>query len=216
VKKLLLSTVLALGWFAAPVAPAHAQTPANCGVNFNPVIGVNCANIRTATYVGQIINLAPASAATDIWCIDASATKNVHIRRVSLSGTATAVATIPVNFIRRNTLDTGGTSSTPNITSFSTNNPTATAPVIQYTANPTLTDTTSHQTIRDTILTLGPTTPVAGELPSVVQWDFGTAVDAYDQGADLAKNSTQQFCINWGGATTAGNALYGTVEWTED
>lgn len=215
-KKLLLSTVLALGWFAAPVAPAQAQTAANCGVNYFPIIGVNCANIRQATYIGQILGLVPAAAATDVWCLNASATKSVHIRRVTLSGTATAVATIPIVLIRRNTLDTGGTSSTPNITSASTNNPTATAGPIQYTANPTITDSTSHQTIRDQILTLGPTTPVAGELPTMIDWYFGTHNDAYNQGADLAKGSTQQFCINWGAATTAGNALYGTVEWTED
>lgn len=215
-KKLLLSTVLALGWFATPIVPAHAQTAANCGVNYNPQIGVNCANIRAATYVGQILALVPAAAATDIYCVDASSTKNVHIRRVTLSGTATAVATIPVTMIRRNTLDTGGTSSTPNITAFDTANPTATAAVISYTANPTITDSTSHQTIRDQILVLGPTTPVAGEAPQPIIWEFGTSVDAYDQGANLTKGSTQQFCLNWNANTTAGNALYGTVEWTED
>lgn len=211
-KLLLLIGLLVLG----ASAPASAQTPANCGVNFTPVVGVNCANVRTATYVGQILGLVPAAAASDIWCVDASSTKNVHIRRITLSGTATAVATIPVGLIRRNTLNTGGTSDTPHITAFNTGNPTATAPVIEYTANPTITDTTSHQTIRYGILTLGPTTPVAGEAPSQLVWEFGTAVDAYDQGADLKLGSTQQFCINWGVATTAGNALYGTVEWTED
>ena len=213
-KFILLTALLALGWFAAPVA--QAQTPAQCGVNFNPVVGVNCANIRVATYNGQIAALVPAAAGTDVWCLNASASKNISIRRVQLSGTATAVATIPVVLIRRNTLDTGGTSSVPNITSNSTTNPTATAAAIQYTANPTITDSASHQTIRDTILTLGPTTPVAGELPSVIDWYFGTHNDAYNQGADLLKGSTQQFCINWGAATTAGNALYGTVEWTEN
>jgi hypothetical protein len=214
VKKLLLSTVLALGWFATPVAPAHAQTAANCGVNFNPTIGVNCANIRQATYVGQIIGLVPQAAASDIFCIDGSATKAIHVRRVELSGTATAAGSAPITFIKRNTLDTG-TAGTPNITKLSVNNPAATATLVSYTANPTITDTTSHQTARASVLILSNVTTPAVSQPVV--WAFGTPVDAYEQGFDIAKGATTvQICINYGLATTAGNLLYGMVEWTED
>lgn len=211
-KKLLLLAGLMLGLYA-PTLPAHAQTPANCGVNFTPVVGVNCANVRTATYVGQILNLTVASAGTDFWCVDASATKSVSIRRVVLSGVATANGTVPVSMIRRNTLDTG-TAGTPNITALSVNNPTSTATVVSYAANPTITDSTSHQTGRVTYLTLTTAaTPTTEAIP--VLWEFGTSVDAYNQGFDLAKNSTAQLCLNFGGATAAGNILNGYVEWTE-
>jgi hypothetical protein len=192
-------------------APAHAQnTP--CGVNFNPVIGVNCANIRQNTYVGQILGLVPVTGATDVWCIDASATKSISIRRLELSGVATAATQVPVTFIRRNTVDTG-TAGTPNITANNTGNPTSTATLVSYTANPTITDTTSHQTIRAGYLLLG-TAAVPTGFP--IAWNFGTAVDGYNQGADLTKGTTQQFCINLGAtALGGGQLLEGYVEWTE-
>lgn len=215
-KKLLLSTVLALGWFAAPgAAPASAQTPANCGVNFNPIVGVNCANVRSATYVGQILNLAPAASASDIWCINGSASKAISIRQVQLSGIATANTSIPLTLIRRNTLDTAGTSSVPNVSSLRSNNPTATAALIQYTANPTINDTTSHQTLAAGYLVLN-TAATPTIVNNGITWNFGTAVDQYNQGVDiLAGATTQQICLNYGAGTAAGNNLLGTVQWTE-
>jgi hypothetical protein len=155
----------------------------------------------------------PAASASDVWCIDASATKSIHIRRVELSGTAGTAVTLPVVFIRRNTLDTGGTSATPSITKAITSNAASTATVISYTANPTITDSTSHQTIRSSELTLPVTS--AGNADRVT-WVFGTAVDAYDQGADLLKGSTQQFCLNLGVVSVSSGLLNGIVEWTED
>lgn len=212
--RLFLLIALGLGLYAPA---AHAQTPANCGVNYNPVVGVNCANVRRDTYVGQMLGLIPAAGATDFYCIDASASRTITIRRVTLSGTATAIQTPVVSMIRRNTLDTGGTAgTTPFITAFNSANPTSTATVIYYTANPTITDSTSHQTIRASVLTLTPTTAAAGDINTPLTWEFGTSVDAYNQGAVLAKGSTQQFCLNWGAATTAGNSVNGTVEWTEE
>lgn len=203
-RKILLSAALGLGL----IAPAYAQ------VNVVPQIGVNTANLRAATYTGQILGLVPAASATDVWCLNASASKNVSIRRVELSGTAGTLITTPVIFIRRNTVDTGGTSTVPSITANNTTNPTATASVIQYSANPTITDSSSHQSIRAAMLTLNASTAV-GVSPSLT-WNFGTAVDAYDQGADLTKGSTQQFCINLNAVSISTGSIYGTVEWTEN
>lgn len=212
-KRLFILLALGLGLFAAPAAQAQST---GCGVNYVPQVGINCANVRVNTYVGQIIDAVPAAAATDFYCVDASASKTVTIRRVRLSGTATSAANVPLTLIRRNTLDSGGTTGTLYTTSNNPANPTATATTVYYTANPTINDSTSHQTIRATELTLGSATLTAGELPAVLDWELGTPVDAYDQGAVLTKGSTQQFCLNWGGATTAGNAVYGYVEWTEE
>jgi hypothetical protein len=213
VKKLLIFAALALGWFAAPVVPAQAQTPLGCGVNYNPVVGVNCANVRQPSYVGQILALAPAASATDIFCVDGSATKEISIRKIVLSGTATAAGSAPVSVIRRNALDTGGTSSVPNIGSLNVGNPTATAAVIQYTANPTINDNASHQTLRVQVMPIG---TVAAPSNRPLIFEFGTQVDAYSQGASIPKGATTtQICINYGAATNAGNSLYGTVEWTE-
>jgi len=213
VKKLLLSTVLALGWFAAPVVPAHAQVPQNCGVNFTPQVGINCANVRQNTYVAQILGLVPVTGATDVFCLNASASKNIQIRRIKLSGIATAATNIPASLIRRNTLDTG-TAGTPFIAAMNGANPATTASAVSYTANPTITDTTSHQTVRASYMLFG-----TAAVPLVpVEWDFGTAIDAYDQGADLQKGATTtQYCINLGAAAIGGGQLLsGFIEYTEN
>lgn len=213
-RKLLIFLGLAFGFGLGLHAPAAHAQQVGCGVNFTPQIGINCANVRSATYTGQILALVPAAAATDVWCLNASASKTVSIRRVELSGTAGTLITTPVIFIRRNTLDTGGTSTVPSITEHDLNlNPAATASAIQYSANPTVTDATSHQTIRAAMMTLN-TATAAGVSPSLI-WNFGTQVDAYDQGAVLDAGSTQQFCLNLNAATISTGSIYGTVEWTE-
>lgn len=201
-KRILLAGVAALGL----IAPASAQ------VNAVPQVGVNTANLRAQTYVGQINGVVLASSATDFACINASSSKKVSIRRVALSGTAGTLITTPISLIRRNTKDTG-TSTAMNITKNNTTNAAATASGVSYTANPTITDSTSHQTIRTAEITfpVSGTNAVGGDR---LEWFFGTQVDAYNQGADLTAGSTQQFCLN-AGAVTTGATVYGTVEWTE-
>lgn len=217
-KKLLLSTVLALGWFAAPVASAQAQTPANCGVNFNPVVGVNCANIRQATYVATINDLIPAASATDFFCLTGatSAAKNIHIRRVEISGTATTLITTPISFRRLSVPDTGTLSAKiAGPRGFSTSNPTATAVVAGYDAtggNPTSTGTSAL--IKTGELTLGAS---ATEITTDrLIFSFGTSIDSYEQGLDITAGSTVQYCLNLGTASVNAGALYGYIEWTED
>lgn len=218
-KKLFLSTVLALGWFAAPVAPAHAQSAANCGVNYNPTIGINCANFRQVTYTQSITGLVPAASATDFWCLQGSSTTNVHITRIELSGKAGTLITTPVNLIRRNTLDTG-TASTAilSVAPLSFSNPTAGATMVAYDStggNPTITDSTSHQGIRYAEITF----PVSGTsaMPADrLVWSFGTGVESYDQHANITKGSTQEICLNLGAVSVSTGALYGSMEWTED
>ena len=88
-KKLLLSSVLALGLYAPAftITPAHAV---GCGVNFTPTIGVNCANVRVATYSAAILKLVPAATPTDFFCISGSATKTIHVRRIELGAVGPA------------------------------------------------------------------------------------------------------------------------------
>ena len=221
-KKLFLSTVLALGWFAAPIAPAQAQTaPSSCGVNFNPVVGVNCANIRQPTYVVAMTGLVPASAATDFFCIggpSGTATKNIHIRRWQVSGVATTLVTTPVLLIRRPTADTGTAATVTYVSlvhGYNVSNPTNTATVVGYNStggNPTVVAGVNYGAREITL-------PVSGTsaMPSDQQiWRFGTPVDSYEQGLDITKGQTVQYCLNLNGATIAGGALYGEIEWTED
>lgn len=217
-KKLLLSTVLALGWFAAPVA-SHAQTPANCGVNFTPVVGVNCANIRQATYIATINALVPVAAATDFFCISGATSapqKAIHIRRVEISGKATTLITTPISFRRLSVPDTGTLSTAVSgPRGYNPANPTSTAVIAAYDStggNPTSTGTSALFKLGE--LTLG-VSATSNNTDRLV-FQFGTPVDAYSQGIDIPVASTNQFCLNAGAATIAGGALYGYIEWSED
>jgi hypothetical protein len=219
VKKLLLAAVLALGWFAAPIAPAQAQTPANCGVNFVPVVGVQCANVRQITYSQAIPAIVPAASATDFACLQGSSTKNVHITRIEVSGTATTLITTAINLIRRNTLDTGTVSTVPlAATGMTFTNPAASATLVAYdstSGNPTLTDTTSHQGIRYAKMTFALSGTSAMPADRLV-WSFGTNVEAYDQHVNILKGSTQEICLNLGAVSVTAGSVVASFEWTED
>lgn len=209
-KNLLLSTALLLGL----CAPALAQ------VNTVPQVGVNTANLRASTYSVSIFNLVPAATATDVFCLSAG-TKTAHIRRIALSGTAGTLISTQVSLIHRATLDTGTAAVNPtyigNITPLLSTNATATAVPVAYNStggNPTITDSTTHAIARAAVLTLGVSGTTAAPSDRLV-WEFGTAVDAYDQGADLPGGGTEQYCVNLNGSSVTSGVLAGSIEWTE-
>lgn len=73
----------------------------------------------------------------DVFTISGSASSNVYVTKM---GIATTQGTEGVNawFVaKRSTANSGGTSAAPGIVSHNSNNPTATASVLQYTVNPT-------------------------------------------------------------------------------
>ena len=108
------SLAAALGLLAL-CSSALAQQP---GINSVPQTGVLQASLRVKTYGAVSVGLVPAAAATDIFCIGASASKTVAITRVELSGTATTALSTPVVILRRASLDTGGTAATGGRTPF--------------------------------------------------------------------------------------------------
>jgi hypothetical protein len=210
VKKLLLSTAALLGLL----------TTASAQVNVVPQIGMNTSNLRNNTYTVSIFNLVPASTPTDMFCLSAG-TKNVHIRRIALSGTAGTLITTQVSLIKRATLDTGTAAVNPtyigNIVPLNSTNPTATAVPVAYNStggNPTITDTTTHAIVRATNVTFGVSGTTAAPADRLV-WEFGTAVDSYSQGADIPAGSTQQYCINLNATSISSGVLSGAIEWTE-
>lgn len=216
-KKLLLSTVLGLGLYA-PISPAHAQQ-VGCGVNFTPQVGINCANVRQATYVANINALVPAASASDFFCIDGAASKTIHVRKIRLSGTAGTLITTPIS-IRRitGTLDTGTPSTAVSgPRALNSSNPTAAAAVTAYDAtggNPTVGGTAALMAVQE--ITLG-VSATAGENADRLEWDFGTATDAYSQGLDIvAGATTTQYCLNLGAVSVSSGKLNGTITWTEE
>lgn len=205
-KKLLLSAALALGLSA----PALAQ------VNTVPQIGVQTAILRTPTYSATSVGLVPASAATDIFCISAGTTKTVAIRRITISGTAGTAVTTPFLIYQRSALDTGGTAATglalPVAVPNNPNDPVSTAVVTAYTANPTVAAT---PVLLDAITVDLPVTTAAGGRVDSTSL-YGTAVDTFNKGLDIMKNTTIQNCINLNGVTVSSGVLTIHVEWTEN
>lgn len=206
-KKLLLAGVVALA-----SANAYAQ-----GVNQVPQVGTISNILKRNTYSAISVGLVPAASATDIVCLNGSTSKNVHLRRVVLSGTAGTAITTPVVLKLNHSLDTGGTAATglalPVAAPLNPNNPAATATLTSYTANPTVTDSTPNYLLAPAV-SFGVTTTV-GEADV---YTAGTSIDFFDQGWDIPKAATvtQQLCLNLNGVSISSGVLAISLEWTED
>lgn len=207
-RRLLLATAASLAFAGA----ASAQ------VNVVPQIGVETAILKQATYSAVSIGLVPASAATDIFCIGASATKDVSVKQIEISGVAGTLTTVPFTLLRRATLDTGGTAAlttaAPNLTvgaNISTDVAT-TAVLIAYTANPTITDAspTYYRTAYNNLPTVA-----AGTGITTIQWQAGEFIGTFSKALNLLKGSTQQYCINLNGATVSSGLLDIDITWIE-
>lgn len=195
----------------ATLLSAQAQ-----GVNGVAATGVVQSVIKQSTYSAVARGLVPAAAATDIFCISASASKNVLIKRIEVTGVAGTLTSVPFTLLRRATLDTGGTAATgaalpvatPNISSGTA----ATGSVTAYTANPTITDAAPTY-FRSQWLTLP--TAAAGTSIRPIYWDMSAGMDFFTQGVDLLKGSTQQYCINLNGQTVTTGTLDINIIWAE-
>lgn len=210
IRKLLLTTALV----GALAAPAAAQ------VNYVPQVGVNTANLRVNTYTATMLKMVPeGTSATDFFCISGAAGKNVHIRRIELEGTGT-LASVVVYLVHRVSLDTGTTATStyiPGNAKLRSTNPTPAATVVGYNStsgNPTIVDT-SPTYIRSGAFIIGASGTASPNIDRLV-WNFGTSVDAYNQGADIPSgNTAEQYCLNL--ASQSITAVFeGSIEWTED
>jgi len=200
-----LFTALSLGL----CAPAFAQ------VNTVPQTGLITGILKNPTYTASSAGLVPAASATDIFCLNASSTKNVILHLVTVSGTAGTAITTPVLLYRRVSQDTGGTAATSLALPVAVpNNPTdsaATATVTAYTANPTVVDP-SPSLIRGSAVSFAVTTTANRPFEMI----FGTAVDMFEKGVWLSKGSAQQLCLNLNGVSISSGVLAINFEWTEN
>ena len=195
-------------------------------VNVVPQVGLTTGYYAKVTYSSAFYGLVPVvTSGTDEVCIAGSATKTIRIQRIRLWGTtATAAQTLPVQLIKRNSADTGGTAATttanPGVTtqiaSLDTGQATnlsATATLISYTAAPTVVDTAPVYIDSQLLnMPLGLTTTQA---PGVVDFNFALLVEDNVQAATL-RGANQQVCINIGSAITNASVWNGSILWTEE
>lgn len=198
-------------------APALAQA---CGVNYVPQVGINCANIRQPTYSAAIKSLVPqTTAATDFFCINGSATKNVNINRIEISGTGTAAT--QVVYLNHNLgLDTGtravAATYGPIPYPLSSTSAAASAATIAYNStggNPTIGGTATLIRSGE----LGVVAATVGIPAPALVWTFGGPSDPFNQRLRIPSGgTTEQYCLNFAGATVTAAVLQGYIEWTED
>ena len=185
-------------------------------VNVVPQVGLITSILKQNTYSSVALALPPAASATDIACIAGSATKVVKVTNISITGTAGTLVTAPFTLVRRATVDTGGTAATTTanwantIALNDTNNPAATATLISYSANPTITDS-SPTYIRSSELTLPVTSAGTSTRPLI--WDFPGF--SFDQ-RPILRGIAQQLCVNLNGVSVSSGLLHVSIEWTEE
>jgi hypothetical protein len=187
-------------------------------VNTVPQQGLITSVLKRNTYSAVSIGLVPAASATDIFCISGSSSKAISVKRIGITGTAGTLVTTHYTLLHRAVLDTGGTAATttalPVAAPHMSTNPTATATLVAYTANPTINDA-SPIYLRSAWITL-PTT-AAGTVTRPINWNFSSYDDFFAQGADIPSGGTaQQYCINGNAVSVSSGLLDIDIEWTEN
>ncbi len=163
---------------------------------------------KRATYSAAISQLAVVSGATDFFCVTGSASHTIIIKRMRYSAISGSTTQMPMLFIKRSSVDTGGTPTTlTNVPNDSTN-AAATATITAYTANPTLGTTVGN-------LRAISYTAVAANSNSLSidtrEFQFGIEED---QGI-VIRGTAEQACLNLAATVISGLKMDVSVEWRE-
>jgi len=138
-----------------------------------------------------------------------SATKTVVIRAVQISGTASTLGTLNLNFIKTSTAPTGGTGGSITPVPADSNNAAATASVMAYTATPT------PGTPVGTFLSFSQTfpTPTTGGAANVIP-----APTSVPQGAQpiVLRGTSQCAELQTSSSALTGMSMSVSVVWTEE
>jgi hypothetical protein len=164
-----------------------------------------------ATYTYSAGAIATFATMQDLVVLRGSATKLVKVTRVELSGSATAATQI-LFWLKKHTIaDTGGTSTNQTVTKHDSNDGAATALAMLYTIQATV--DASATIVRQGRLTLAVAPAATANLNDRYVVDFGM------RGAEpiVLRGVAQEFALNFNGqATTAGQLMDYTIEWSEE
>lgn len=207
-KKLLLS----LGLLFGLTTGAFAQCVGVGGINNAPPPGIICQQDSVVpTYHAVGVAIAVGTAPTDVACITGSATKVIRLKKVRLSGTAGTAINISVFLTKHVVADTGGTPATgtalPTAYPMDSTNPTVSATLQAWTANPTVADAAST-VINSATLFLPVTSTASGASPVIFDWaSGGVALEG-----PILRGIAQQVCVNLNGVTAPSSGLL-NVQW---
>lgn len=154
-------------------------------------------------------NIAPAATPTDLLTIQGSATTNVRLRQIVVTGTATAASNIILNIVRRSSANTGGTFAAKTLVNRDVGDNPQTCVVNLYTANPAGLGTTVG-ILDGARLNIAPA--ANGSIDRMMfQWSW------LNDKAPLLKGVSDFIAINLGGAAwPAGGALDIALVLSED
>lgn len=164
-----------------------------------------------ASFMAAASGLIPAASATDIFTITGRAGRVVRINQIQISGIATSAAAIPISIVKRSTANTGGTSTPVAAVQLDSANSgsTASASVLAYTANPSGLGTALGN-IATARMILSTASASVGTAPIVFSFE------RMYMKLPALRDSTESLCINYGGATAAGNSVDISISWTEE
>jgi hypothetical protein len=162
----------------------------------------------TPTYGASVTAVAMALTATDVFCIQGSATKTVYIKQMQLTGVATTATTTDLLTIKRSTANTAGTPVAATAVPFDSNSVAATATVFGYSANPTL--GTAVGTLHADKYTL--TAATGAPANTIIPYNYN--IDNTTQNLVL-RGVAQEACFNMNGITPGGAVFSADIIWME-
>ena len=164
-----------------------------------------------ASFMAASSGLVPVAGATDIFTITGKAGRAIKINQIQISGIATSAAAVPISIVKRSSANTGGTATQVTAVGMdSTNSGSAASATVQaYTANPGALGAPigSISTAR---MILSTASASVGTAPIVF------AFERMYMKMPVLRDGTESLCINYGGATAAGNSIDVSVSWTEE
>jgi hypothetical protein len=159
-----------------------------------------------ATYSACVVGQVPATTAGDCFTLT-WVSKVIRLRRIQITGVATTAITLDVTLVKRSTVDTVGTSTTPTVVAHDSNNQGAnTALVKAYTVAPTA--GTLVGVICAEKLLLPVSAASGGE--SQVEWIFGNR-----PAQSPLLRTTGLFAVTIS-AIPSGGSMTISFEWSED
>lgn len=165
------------------------------------------------TYSAVVLAYGAYATPTDLFCLWGSATKIVKVAQSLMYIQSSAAALQTIMFIRRSTVNTGGTPTNPTVVKLDSTNPAPTATFTQYGAAPTLGTTVGTFAVNVFASATLTTAPVVQQFSTfVIQGNRQT-----DNQGFILRGVNEGVCWNYAGvALTAGWVSNFVVSWSEE
>lgn len=185
----------------------ETQLPATLGPKIASA-SLSVIQSKDQTYSCTFSQFTAGATPTDVFVLTGSATKTIKILRITLSGTQTTESIREVILLKRSTLNTGGTVTSPTIVPMDSTNNAATAVANGYTANAAVLGTLIGNLYCHRLYIPETTKVTALEMFKYPHNELGQPI--------TLRGANQMIALNLGGVTSPGNLLCCTITWSEE